>query len=353
MPERAQPSPSSLPGAAGSWHTSSCVRVRPLVGILLLGLISCSDAVNPFIESDRRFSLFGTLEMDRDTQFVRVVPITRDLAMADTDPLAVVFTSQDLNTGRILRWADSLMTIGGTVGHVFWAPLRIQAGHRYRLQISGADSIDGPSVEATAPGTVSGVVLEENLTLQTVNGTPPGTQRVVWDGVNRAPFRISLWYRFLDRPEAPFVDVRMDATPVNFPVEGTDMWEVRVDLREDRDALEPLVPLEDLGLVGIGIELTLLDSNFAPPGGIFDPDLLSQPGVFSNVTNGFGFVGIVGRFSVEWALDDAALRELGYRSANDVLGRRSDASTHVTDDRQIRTKGRTIRPSSGELSTMK
>ena len=69
---------------------------------------------------------------------------------------------------------------------------------------------------------------------------------------------------------------------------------------------------ESISLAGLGLRITLLDEAFVPPGGVFDPDVLSQPGTLSNVENGFGFVGSIGRFSVEWLLADTSAKALRY-----------------------------------------
>jgi len=39
-------------------------------------LAACSDAFDPFVESDRTFALYGFLDARRDTQYVRVQAIT-------------------------------------------------------------------------------------------------------------------------------------------------------------------------------------------------------------------------------------------------------------------------------------
>ncbi|MDX1740840.1 MAG: hypothetical protein R3178_06080 [Rhodothermales bacterium] len=293
-----------------------------LVIVAVLALGACSDTVDPFIESDRRFSLYGMLEMDRDTQYVRVVPVTLQLEPSSEAPLDVTFTSRDLVTDDVVVWRDSLMQLGGEWTHIFWAPLRIQASHTYRIEVDGMVDDVVTQLETTAPDRISGEVLAENLTLSPVNGTPPGTQRVRWPNLDREPFRVELWYRFLDRIEAPFIDVLSPAGAVLVPpAPGSSGWDVRVDLREDREQMRDVIDIESNALMGLGVEITLLDAAFQPPGGVFDPDLLSQPGTFSNVENGFGFVGIVGRYSVEWVLSDETLAELGYRSSNDLFGK--------------------------------
>ena len=83
-------------------------------------------------------------------------------------------------------------------------------------------------------------------------------------------------------------------------------------LTQDRVQIGETIRTEDYLFLGMGMRIVVFDDQFIPPGGLFDPDILSQPGAFSNVDNGFGFVGSVGRFDVEWILDAETLAALGY-----------------------------------------
>ena len=53
-------------------------------------------------------------------------------------------------------------------------------------------------------------------------------------------------------------------------------------------------------LTAMGIQIRILDKNWDPPGGVFDPEILAQPGAMSNVENGYGFFGSVGLYVEEW-----------------------------------------------------
>jgi hypothetical protein len=124
-------------------------RMRPrkpkgLAGMLIVlslsaALSACEDEVNPFIESDRYFTVWGNLDMRLDTQYVRLLNIGTELEPSGEALDAMVRTT-DLVTGSVTTWMDSLYVFAdGTVGHIFQAPLRIQANHRYRFQVEGSD----------------------------------------------------------------------------------------------------------------------------------------------------------------------------------------------------------------------
>ncbi len=288
------------------------------LGAALLALGAClagcgETTVDPFVESDRRYSLYGTLDMNRDTQYVRVVPIRKSLEDAGPQPLGASFVSTDLTTGLALTWRDSVVAFpDGSYGHVFYRPLRIEAGHDYRVEVRSADSEIVTSAQTSAPPLVRSEVEPEKVVGSMGSGGVQGVQRVVFRGAPRQPFRIELWYRFMPAEGAPFLDIALPYEPRNSALGGGD-WEVTLDLVKDRLTLDTLLDVRNTTLGGLGLRLTLLDAAFAPPGGVFDREILAQPGVLDNVENGFGFVGSVGRFSAEWLLSDAAQMQLAYR----------------------------------------
>ncbi len=64
------------------------------------------------------------------------------------------------------------------------------------------------------------------------------------------------------------------------------------------------------------MEFTALaaDSAWAPPGGVFDPDVLVVPGALSNVENGYGFIGAGEGIRVQWIPSVNARLVAGYRA---------------------------------------
>ncbi len=291
-----------------------------LAAASLLALAACEETVDPILDSSRDFTLWGTLDMARDTQFVRVIPIRETLANDVPDRLPVTFTSEHVDDGTVIPWRDSLLTFpDGSRGHVFFAPLRIRSGHTYRLalQPDGSDLVT--SAVTTVPATPRPRVQPPLISGGIGGAIGQGTQQVLWDGVADQPFRIELWYRFLPAEGGPFQDVRLPYVPRNEPA-GPAQWAVTLDLTRDRRTLDTLVVVDQTPLVSLGLELTLLDDAFVPPGGAFDPEVLVQPGTLSNVENGLGFVGSVGRFPVEWALSEDEAERLNYLTLEDVFG---------------------------------
>ncbi|NND73025.1 MAG: DUF4249 family protein [Rhodothermales bacterium] len=277
---------------------------------VLLGITfsACEENVNPFREEARYFTLFGALDMNADSQFVRVSPIRQEVDFDEGGPIDAVLTTFDLTDGSILPWTDSLFTFDdGSQGHVFFAPLRIQPGHTYRIEVERSDGIIA-SAETTVPALPVPVVDPVSDA-----GSLFITQSVRWLGVEYDPFNVETYYRFLTAPGAPFTDVAVEYDPANRSPDTANGWRIQVDLSSDKDKIIEVVPQPgNLTFMGIGMGITVLDDQFDPPGGRFDPEVLVQPGVFSNVENGFGFVGAMGRFTVEWIIPDDIVRNLGY-----------------------------------------
>ena len=68
-----------------------------------------------------------------------------------------------------------------------------------------------------------------------------------------------------------------------------------------------------LTLVSMGVRIRILDANWDPPEGLFDPEVLAQPGTLSNVENGYGFWGSIGVYTQEWPVTIDFSRLLGYK----------------------------------------
>ncbi|MDX1741802.1 MAG: hypothetical protein R3178_10930, partial [Rhodothermales bacterium] len=277
--------------------------------LLLLPLLiitwGCDDSVNPFVESDRYFSVFGALDMKADTQYVRVIPLDTSLVVSEQEPIDARVFLTDLNVGSTVEWTDSLFVFrDGSRGHVFYSPLRIQPEHRYRLEVVRSDGAASVA-ETTVPAIPAAEIAEVNLLVYS-SGRIEAVQNVTWSGVDRAPAVVEMWYRFSGSPRSRFLDIRIEY-PTEDAAPSEPGWTVVTQLTQDRGRIGETIRPEDYLFLGMGMRIVVFDDQFLPPGGVFDPDILSQPGAFSNVDNGFGFVGSVGRFDVEWVLDAETL----------------------------------------------
>lgn len=280
---------------------------------LLLG--ACEDTVDPILKSDRQFTLWGALDMNADVQYLRIIPIRPTLDRSSRDELDVDVQSVHVETGDVVQWRDSVVTFpDGNIGHVFSAPFRIRPNHSYRIEVRSPDSEIVTTATTTIPPLPTAEVFPEIVTsaLSPIGENIVGSQKVVWHDVSGQPYLIEQWYRFLELGYLNFVDIKMPYVTFNRYSEAQRTLSFSLDLKRDRDSLDTKLGLDQVRLVGLGMTITVLDDGFVPPGGVFDPDVLVQPGTLSNVTNGFGLIGSIGRFSIEWTLDDKSAVTLHY-----------------------------------------
>lgn len=279
--------------------------------IVVLG--GCDETFTPFVEEDRYFSIYGYLDTASDEQLVRVVPLRTTFADPGTEELDVEVRTREVGSGNVVVWRDSVVTFDdGSIGHVFVGDFRPYPGWTYIFEVERPDG-KMTSAETTVP-------LPTNVEISEVSPNAAiAVQTVRWSEIPIQPFRVEVWYRFLTSPSRPFDHGVLiygdDMNRVGLPV-GDDEWEVKVTLSADRmDALREagLPSDEEPFLLAVGMRLTMTDDAWRPADGIFNPDVLVQPGALSNVENGFGFFGSVNQYTVEWTLPDPVVETIGYR----------------------------------------
>lgn len=259
----------------------------PILFLFLLSavLLGCEEDV-PTASTDLPFEVYGVLNPAADTQRVRVFPIQAALEGDTTGaPLDAVVTSTDLETGETLRWRDSLLVFSdGTYGHVFWAAFRPEGGHTYRVDVTRSDG--ARSSAAVRVPYVPRVLDPSWQTLPALLGGGTALlQRVeieyeVQYCYSPAAFiRVALPYEMASFREGDWH--RVDFIPVE------DYPRVEEWMREE----ELLVPRHGLILRSARLHAVVTDAGWEPPGGAYDPEVLIEPGLMSNVENGLGFIG--------------------------------------------------------------
>lgn len=275
------------------------------MGVFLAALLlgGCENSVDPFLETDRYYTIFGYLDTGSDTQYIRVIPFRKDLEGEKPIPLDAEVTALDIEAGIEYEWRDSIITFNdGSVGHVFVSDFRPIPGHRYRFQVERGDGA------LTWAETVVPIAENAVVTQPAAFSQGPITQLVTWENIDVEPFRVEVWYRFSEFPHStPFTEFVVTYKDIGSKVD--DGWTVQVHLSEDTEEIKPnLRPGSPL--LGVGMRLTMSDDFWRPPGGIFDEEVLVQPGTFSNVQHGFGFLGAVNQYTVEWVLDERTVKRL-------------------------------------------
>lgn len=275
----------------------ACALLITVASMIMTGCDSTE--IDPFLESDRYFTIYGSLDMDFRVQHLRVIPIDTLIGASD-DSIDARVTSTDLQTGQLREWRDSVFTFDdGTVGHIYTSTFRIEAGHTYRVEVERSDGAV-TWAETTVPAEPESEMGESLIPSPQNRSFPFGFQRIFWRGLTEEPHRVDVYYRYKSADDEPFIDIRVPYGTESSSDDTRRGWEITVRYNSDRQVVDEQVQNRPWRLVGVGMRIVVVTDDWRAPGGIWDPEILSQPGVFSNVNNGFGFVGSSGRFSIEW-----------------------------------------------------
>lgn len=282
------------------------------VMLALLPLWSgCSDTViDPFDNDERYFTVYGHLDLLQTEHKLRVIPITRFAESINSTTAfqasidAEVYTT-DLFTGVRTQWTHKLEPLNdGSYGHVYTGKFLVGANRTYRLEVIRSDGkmataethvpvINTPTLFELGPE-----VFENDSTL---------VYRDIKIPEIASPWNIRAIYLWGSGPINRRIFV-----PYGRPGHRTDDggWEMRMNISDDQQAVRDNVQwsidrgqipnADTYSLTAMGIQIRILDKNWDPPGGVFDPEILAQPGAMSNVENGYGFFGSVGLYVEEW-----------------------------------------------------
>jgi len=266
--------------------------------VIILVVAGCDNTIEPFVESERYFAIFGYLDADRDSHFVRIEPTRTnpELGRQSFDVESVWTT--DLDTGDRVFWSDSLLDLSnGTTGLLYFGKFKPVRGHTYRLEIMRTDGAT-TSVETTVPS-------EPPLSVRTPDRRFGGAleQGLLFDGVVRQPELVVVNYAVTFGTLADPLEVKLPYNVFGAP-EGSG-WRIIVRLSRDKSTVFERLSVTTNDMVALhtlSIDLRLLSSDWP----------LENAGIDqSNVRNGYGFFGSAATHHATWVLESAFVTELG------------------------------------------
>lgn len=268
----------------------------PFLALLALFLLSaCDDSFNPITENQTEFfAVYGFLDSDADTQFVRVSPV-RPLLDTGSRPADTQVFSTQIESGERIAWRDSAVVLNdGTTGLLFYAPFRPERGATYLLEARGADD------QVTKALTEVPALL--SLRIAPLRQSIDFIQNVTWLGEQRYPARSIIQYTVLPSASSPPVVITL---PFNDLGRRTsDGWMFSVNLSRDRTAV-----LSQLNRVSTDSSVVLLNIHMEIERRSIE---WITPGMSSNIQQGFGFFGALSISTDTWTLDPSETSAVGF-----------------------------------------
>ncbi len=141
--------------------------------------------------------------------------------------------------------------------------------------------------------------------------TPPTLFPVFVEGLVPNLIRLEVSYSFKFKT---FAGIQRDVATISYQgsqIKTLTGWRVDLNIARDQRTIQEELRRQinidaNAGIKIIGIEVRMIAANaeWNPPDGVFDMEVLVQPGTLTNVKNGFGFVGAGYRLGAFWAPQD-------------------------------------------------
>jgi hypothetical protein len=274
--------------------------------VLMTLVVGCSNTVEPFSPTTRHYAIYGFLDANADTQYVRIEatrpnPEQEDQTREDLPTVSLT----NVTTNEVVFWQDSTVVLeDGSEALLFWVAYQPEAGQTYRFEVKRSDG----AVSSATTRVPDFDQLEVKLPSRTSIGTYE--QAVIFDNVSRRPEKITLNYEIAYEPEDDPFPITLDYNVFGVPVQ--DGWQINVRLTRDRERINSrlsIPPSRVLLLHDVSMSIRLLSSDW--------PLVESRERVV-NVENGFGFFGAAATHQIGWQLDSLVVTELGFEDVQSI-----------------------------------
>ena len=252
-----------------------------------VAVIGCNDTFEPLQPNDKYvYSMYGTLDVTADTQWVRVMPIGDRLFNSNPTPNETVVTLKNLETNITVTLQDSLFEFGGPAFvWNYYTTVPIQPETMYELR---ATTTDGRYSSAT-------IMTPKKLTPPNV-GYNLIAERGEVDGLtdeNLVVAEVTYWAQFLDDMgnwtdfEKYVISVRRNASVL--PIRGTFKFTF-----DSRTLLNRAVgvPFNRIRIDNVYVRVATANSTWPSYVNLSDEEAV-MPDVVSNVDNGTGYIATV------------------------------------------------------------
>lgn len=137
------------------------LRIRFFICFWLVLLVSgCDNSLDPLDRERGQFSIYGTLDLDKQHNFIRVKDLNEPLLPEATRDFTATVTFRNLNTGDSEIMEDSVVKFEDVYTHNFKTTLPMIPDTKYEVEVRDGDRM--LSTTATTPRIASTDVNPEN-----------------------------------------------------------------------------------------------------------------------------------------------------------------------------------------------
>src|SRR5690606_19599811 len=298
-----------------------------LVGLVLL-VAGCEQSVDPIVGSEHPYTIWGFMNAGADTQVVRVFPIREELFPELGSGIDARVFSTDLTTGERREWTYEVVQFDSLIeGHLFKSPFRAEFEHRYRLEVVRSDGATSSAEVVVPPEVTFEIDVDPNSTIIPVRieGDAPILLGVLVTYHATNVISPTAWPPPPETVIPPTVQLPVSISYRQLARRVHGGWAFDINMGRDFAAVHAAYEANcllteaggfapDIWLRRMDFSLVAADSSWAPPGGVFDPNILSVPGTFSNVENGYGYFGAGIGIVHDWSPNLEVAQRVGYQA---------------------------------------
>ncbi len=220
----------------------------------------------------------------------------------------------DVDDQIYVIWQDSLVEQeNGGFNHLFWSPFTAAYAHTYEVTVAhDHGSRTTASIVVPPEGDIvleeAGMLSDITLPVRVTGGIP-----------NLLKVEVDYGFDYVQTTAGQKIEWLTVPHENRITRVGED-WLIRINLSVDYRAIRDLIRSQRSMDIRYGIELQVIilrliaaSADWSPPDGVFDQEVLVQPGTLSNVTNGFGFIGAGYRMQETWLPPDSVVSAAGFR----------------------------------------
>lgn len=259
---------------------------------------ACNESFDPYQGTASELTAFGYIVAHADTQWIRVVPGRKTLDRPDDYSNSGIELRLS-NGQRTVAFRDSVVSIGDSIrALVFYTTEPFEPNTSWKMEVSGP----GYSTVTASISIPRELAKTDMLVDEPYLFGGEHMQTYFFEKLSEY-FIIEHYYLISYHAEGPFTPVYYRLSGTDYLVESTRGLHVTINHTKDRWQLlrtNGFDPTQPYYLKEGGVRVIFASDDWVPPNGAWDAQTAILPGVFSNTSNGLGFVGGVSLNTAVW-----------------------------------------------------